>query len=46
MYATKLHLSATAPDMIVAAVAANTYWKNHVPAWPSGIPAPTKYSLP
>lgn len=24
----KLHLSATAPEIIVAAVAANTYWKN------------------
>ncbi len=28
-YATKLHLSASAPDTRVAAVAANTNWKNH-----------------
>lgn len=45
-YAAKLQRSATAPEMIVAAVAANTNWKNQWDKWSSGKPIESQYVRP
>lgn len=42
----KSHLSATAPETMVAAVAAKTYWKNHTAYEKSLSPLCAKCSYP